>query len=84
MNRAERRQEARFTESTLPHRKVDDVVPKAPRMPRTQREMQEHLSGKHPDKYRNPVNREERRAWDKFWQLKGRGFTKPTKKGEQF
>jgi hypothetical protein len=55
-----------------------------PIMPRTQREMQLHLSGKHTDKYRGPQNRKERREWDRFWKLKGRGFTKPEKRGERF
>lgn len=87
MTRAERRRaghDARIKDRDLPHRKVNDVRPPPPILPRTQRQMQEHMSGKHPDKYRDPVNRAERREWDRFWQLKGRGFTKPAKKGERF
>ncbi len=68
----------------VPLRKVGEKQPRPPRLPRTQREMQEHLSGRHTDKYRGPVNRKERREWDRFWQLKGRGFTKPLKSGERF
>ena len=34
--------------------------------------------------YRGPENRDERRRWDKWWRLKGRGYTKPRKRGERF
>jgi hypothetical protein len=66
------------------HISVDEKISPFPIMPRTQREMQQHLSGKHTDKFRGPLNRAERREWDRFWKLKGRGFTKPEKRGERF
>ncbi len=55
-----------------------------PRLPSNQREMQAHLTGRYTDQFRGPINRKERRWWDKWWKLKGRGFTKPMKKGERF
>ena len=69
-------------EFKLPH--YSELPSTRPRMPRTQREMQLHLSGRHEHIFRGPINRKERREWNKYWTLKGRGFTKPMKKGERF
>jgi hypothetical protein len=66
---------------TVPHK--DTVLP-GPRMPRTRKEMQLHLSGRHTNQFRDPITRSEKREWDKFWKEKGRGYTKPLKKGERF
>lgn len=52
------------------------------RLPRNNDEMKMHLSGRYTEIFRDPVNRKERRWWDKFWKLKGRGFTKPKHKGD--
>lgn len=49
---------------------------KFPRVPKTKREMQMHLSGKHPHFFRDPQTRKEKRDWEKYWQYKGKGFTK--------
>lgn len=68
----------------VPHYGVNDKIPRLPRMPVTKREMQEHLSGRHKDKFRDPITKREQREWDKFWKLKGRGFTKPVLAGERF
>lgn len=48
-------------------------------VPRTAEGMKELLSGRS-TRYRYPVNRKERQLWDRWWQYKGRGFTKPGKK----
>ncbi len=42
----------------------------------TTRGVQGALSNNDP-RFRGPLNHDERRAWDKWWKLKGRGFTKP-------
>lgn len=52
------------------------------RLPRNDEEMKAHLSGRYPHLFRNPVNRAERRWWDKYWKLRGRGFTKTPFKGD--
>lgn len=54
------------------------------RMPRSQREMQQYLSGKYAHIFRGPITREERRWWNNYWRIRGRGFTKPEKRGEKF
>lgn len=70
-------------EGTFSLQTVHDLVP-GPRVPTTQKDMQMHLSGRFPHLFRDPINRAERRAWDKWWKQKGRGLTKPVKKGERF
>ena len=90
IKRAEKRREAHenkmkeLHDRGVKHYGVGDRPPTLPRMPKTQREMQMHLSGKRPELFRDPVNRAERREWDRYWKLKGRGFTKPEKSGERF
>lgn len=48
-------------------------------VPVTKEGMQELLSGRS-TRYRYPINRAERKRWDRWWQYKGRGFTKCGKK----
>jgi hypothetical protein len=66
----------------LPHYKLHlgQRPPTTPRVPRNQKEMQMHLSGKHVDKFRDPITRAELREWEKYWKMKGKGFTKSEKR----
>jgi hypothetical protein len=92
VTRAEKRRQeheekiAKLRERGVKHYKthLGEKPPAFPRLPRTQREVQMHLSGRHTDLFRDPVNRQERREWDKFWKLKGPGFTKPDRSGERY
>ncbi len=55
--------------------------PPKTRIPQTPQEMRDFLSSRvHTPHLREPVNRKERREWDKFWTLKGKGFTKAGRK----
>lgn len=65
----------------IPH--ITETTP-GPRMPRSDHEVKMHLTGRYKHLFRNPINREERRWWDNYWKLRGRGFTKPERKGERF
>lgn len=76
---AERRAKQEGTYEML---RKEDLIP-GPRMPRSQREMQQHLSGRYEHVFRGPETREERRWWHNWWTLKGRGFTKPERIGER-
>lgn len=67
----------------LPHVATGEKISQLPRMPQTRREMRMHLSGRHTDKFREPISRKERRQWERFWKLKGRGFTQSPKGGRQ-
>ncbi len=75
--RAKRLQELK--EAGVPTR---DELRSGPIAPRNEREMQMHLSGRFPNLFREPIYRAEKRAWDKFWKLRGRGFTKTPYKGD--
>jgi hypothetical protein len=61
-------------------RHLGESLEETRKIPETKAEMQRHLSGRHTHLYREPMNREERREWDRWWKLKGKGFTKPGKK----
>ena len=79
--RAETRRQARdekITERGLKHYKthLGEAPPKNPRVPKTKEEMQYHMAGKHTHLFREPMTRKEKREWDKFWTLKGKGITK--------
>lgn len=52
------------------------------KLPSTKNEMMMYLSGRHNDTFRGPENRRERKWWDNFWKMRGRGFTKTPYKGE--
>jgi hypothetical protein len=79
--------EAKFRKGILTRRERNPLPPlteqqKAERkgiVPRTKDGMKELMSGRS-TRYRYPVNRKERQLWDRWWQYKGRGFTKPGKK----
>lgn len=81
--RAERRREAREKNKqkidTHLKRHLGENPSGLPRVPKTKKEMQVHLGGKKPEIFREPNNRAEKRAWDKWWKLKGKGYTKSVK-----
>lgn len=86
MTRAERRREgkesklAALRERGIKHYKTHlGERPSGPKFPTTQKEVQAHLTGRYPHLFRDPVNRQERRQWDRFWKLKGKGYTKSAK-----
>jgi hypothetical protein len=78
---------AKFRKGILTRRERNPLPPlteqqKAERkgiVPRTKDGMKELMSGRS-TRYRYPVNRKERQLWDRWWEYKGRGFTKPGKK----
>ena len=79
-----RQLELRKEEKAIPHFENGEKPSKLPRVPTTMKEAKLHLSGRHTHLFRDPITREERRAWDKLWKLKGAGWNKPTVKGERY